>query len=113
VTFTVQDDGPGVAEQNRERIFEPGWRDRSGRQPNGHGAGLGLPLARRLARAAGGDVDAEPDAAGGLLHRAAPVWVMRHETGLGRAQASAIGAKLTLTNEPDGGACARLTLPET
>jgi hypothetical protein len=38
---------------------------------------------------------------------------MRHETGRGRAQASAIGAKLTLTNEPDGGAWARLTLPET
>jgi two-component system, OmpR family, sensor kinase len=65
VTFTVRDDGPGVSEQNRERIFEPGWRDRSGRQPNGHGAGLGLPLARRLARAAGGDVHAEPGAGGG------------------------------------------------
>ncbi|MDQ6817158.1 MAG: HAMP domain-containing histidine kinase, partial [Actinomycetota bacterium] len=46
VMFTVQDDGPGVSEQNRERVFEPGWRDGSDRRPNGHGAGLGLPLAR-------------------------------------------------------------------
>jgi signal transduction histidine kinase len=52
--FAVQDDGPGVPERDRERIFEPGWRGNG----NGHGegAGLGLPLARRLARAAGGDV---------------------------------------------------------
>lgn len=65
VTFTVQDDGPGVSEQNRERIFEPGWRERSPRQPNGDGAGLGLPLSRRLARAAGGDVLAEAGGDGG------------------------------------------------
>jgi signal transduction histidine kinase len=65
VTFTVLDDGPGVSEHNRERIFEPGWRGGSGRQPNGHGAGLGLPLARRLARAAGGDVRAESRGEGG------------------------------------------------
>jgi signal transduction histidine kinase len=65
VTFLVQDDGPGVPDHNRERIFEPGWRDQAGRQRNGDGAGLGLSLARRLARAAGGDVVAEPGAGGG------------------------------------------------
>ena len=57
VAVTVADDGPGVPAGDRERIFEPGVRvgDRSG-EP---GAGLGLSLARRLARAAGGDVRAE------------------------------------------------------
>jgi signal transduction histidine kinase len=65
VMFTVQDDGPGVSEELLERIFEPGWRDGVGRQHNGHGAGLGLPLARRLARAAGGDVRAESGGDGG------------------------------------------------
>ncbi len=49
VVISVQDDGPGIPAGDREAIFEPGF---SG---NG-GAGLGLPLARRLARSGGGDV---------------------------------------------------------
>jgi signal transduction histidine kinase len=56
VEFSVSDDGPGVPDDHRERIFEPGF---SRHEPAQHGgaAGLGLPLARRLARAAGGDVE--------------------------------------------------------
>ena len=50
---SVADDGPGVAADVREHLFEPGRT----RGVNGHGgAGLGLPLARRLALAIGGDV---------------------------------------------------------
>jgi signal transduction histidine kinase len=52
VRVTVRDDGPGVDPALGERIFEPGVRG-SG---DGGGAGLGLPLARRLARSCGGDV---------------------------------------------------------
>jgi two-component system, OmpR family, sensor kinase len=65
VVFRVEDDGPGVAERDRERVFDPGWRNGAGDQPDDQGAGLGLPLARRLARAAGGDVYVEPGAPGG------------------------------------------------
>jgi signal transduction histidine kinase len=67
VTYTVLDDGPGVGASEAERIFEPGVRGTA--SANGaagfHGAGLGLPLARRLARAARGDVEAHPDGQGG------------------------------------------------
>ena len=58
VAFVVEDDGPGVAMGEEETIFEPGTRGAASRD-NGDGAGLGLALARRLARAAAGDVRAE------------------------------------------------------
>ena len=54
VTILVEDDGPGVPPAERGHIFEPAVRG-SNAKP-GAGAGLGLALARRLARAAGGDV---------------------------------------------------------
>jgi two-component system OmpR family sensor kinase len=63
VAFRVTDDGPGLQPDEVESVFEPGVR---GRAANGSpGAGLGLSLARRLARVAGGDVVAEAAGAGG------------------------------------------------
>jgi signal transduction histidine kinase len=63
VRVVVEDDGPGVEAGEQELIFDPGTRGTAA-QGNGSGAGLGLALARRLARAAAGDVLAE-QAAGG------------------------------------------------
>jgi signal transduction histidine kinase len=58
VEFIVADDGPGVPPEQREAIFAPGFRGAPPtRTPDAQaGIGLGLALARRLARAAGGDV---------------------------------------------------------
>jgi histidine kinase/DNA gyrase B/HSP90-like ATPase len=60
VRLVVEDDGPGVEAGEAELIFDPGSRGTAARG-NGAGAGLGLglALARRLARAAAGDVLAE------------------------------------------------------
>jgi signal transduction histidine kinase len=68
VSFTVEDDGPGVAAEECEAIFVPGGRGHGGGtigtlSPTG--AGLGLALARRLARTAGGDVEVRPSSDGG------------------------------------------------
>jgi two-component system, OmpR family, sensor kinase len=56
VIFEISDDGPGVKPRDRERIFDPGVRTATA--DTHAGAGLGLPLVRRLARAAGGEVEA-------------------------------------------------------
>jgi signal transduction histidine kinase len=65
VAFRVSDDGPGLQPDEGESVFEPGVR---GSAANGTGgAGLGLTLARRLARVAGGDVVAEAAPHGGLF----------------------------------------------
>ncbi|MFD4601030.1 sensor histidine kinase [Streptomyces sp. NPDC058464] len=58
VRISVTDDGPGVPEAFVGDLFQPGRR---ADPDDGHdGAGLGLPLARRLARAVGGEVSHDP-----------------------------------------------------
>jgi two-component system OmpR family sensor kinase len=56
--IVVADDGPGIARGDGERIFEPG-------ATTGPGSGLGLALARRVARGVGGDVVLEGEDATG------------------------------------------------
>ena len=65
VVLEIRDDGPGVAARERETIFDPGFRGSASQTGTHVGAGLGLALARRLARAAGGDVQARASPAGG------------------------------------------------
>ncbi|WP_235451105.1 HAMP domain-containing sensor histidine kinase [Frigoribacterium sp. RIT-PI-h] len=50
----VPDDGPGVPDADRERVFDRLGRLDQARRSGGGGAGLGLPIARGLARARGG-----------------------------------------------------------
>ena len=62
VLITVSDDGPGISPLELETIFQPGVRGRT--REDSAGAGLGLPLARRLARAASGEITAQPGPGG-------------------------------------------------
>jgi two-component system heavy metal sensor histidine kinase CusS len=64
VVVTVGDDGPGVPGDQAQTVFDPGVSN-NGSGGEGHrGAGLGLALARRLARASGGDLTLAPPRAG-------------------------------------------------
>ena len=56
VVLAVEDDGPGVPESERERIFAPFYRPPGPRPPGDTGLGLGLSLVRQVARYHGGDV---------------------------------------------------------
>ena len=53
---TVQDTGPGIARDHMENVFEPFWQVDRGDGRRITGTGLGLAVARRLARLLGGDV---------------------------------------------------------
>jgi two-component system OmpR family sensor kinase len=65
VTIAVEDDGPGIPEDERERIFEPFYRlDRSRDRATG-GFGLGLSIVRKAVQLQGGSVQVEPSALGG------------------------------------------------
>jgi len=64
--ISVLDRGPGVPDEDRERIFEPFYRPAS-TAPDVRGTGLGLSIARGLAVAQGGAVEFEPRAGGGSV----------------------------------------------
>lgn len=60
VTLTVADEGPGIASELAERVFEPGVRG-----SGSPGYGLGLPLVRAVARAHGGEARLVASSGGG------------------------------------------------
>ena len=62
----VDDDGPGIAEDQREEAFLPFRRLDNGRNLQTGGVGLGLAIARDIARAHGGDIVLSQSALGGL-----------------------------------------------
>ncbi len=55
VMVAVSDSGPGIAAEERERIFRPFWSGEGG------GTGLGLTIARELALALGGRLELDSD----------------------------------------------------
>jgi two-component system OmpR family sensor kinase len=63
VELRVSDEGPGVPPDVRARIFEPFFRV-VGDRADGSGAGLGLAISRRIARAHGGDLWVDDSAHG-------------------------------------------------
>lgn len=64
--FRVSDGGRGIPEESRERIFEPFYRPESA-APDAGGAGLGLSIARAIARGQGGELMYESRPGGGSV----------------------------------------------
>lgn len=72
VEVTIDDDGPGIPAERSEDVFKPFFRLEQSRNPATGGSGLGLTIARDVARSHGGDVTVEPAPGGGLRAR---VWL--------------------------------------
>ena len=56
LTLLVEDDGPGIPPAELDRVFQPFHRVETSRNRETGGSGLGLPIARNILRAHGGDV---------------------------------------------------------
>ncbi|WP_035056257.1 ATP-binding protein [Andreprevotia chitinilytica] len=63
--LTVEDDGPGIPEADRKRVFEPFLRLDASRDRHTGGFGLGLAIVRRIALVHGGEVVLDRSALGG------------------------------------------------
>lgn len=66
VTITVDDDGPGVSEEDREQIFRPFYRTDEARDRESGGSGLGLAIVEKAVEQHHGWVKAEDSPLGGL-----------------------------------------------
>ena len=69
IEITIDDDGPGIAPELREEAFKPFFRIEASRNPETGGVGLGLTIARDVARNHGGDLVLEDAPGGGLRAR--------------------------------------------
>jgi two-component system, OmpR family, osmolarity sensor histidine kinase EnvZ len=66
LAVAVEDDGPGIPETEREQVFRPFYRIDHARNQDSGSTGLGLAIARDIARLHGGDIALSRSPLGGL-----------------------------------------------
>ncbi len=67
VRIEVRDDGPGIADKHRARVFERFYRADPSRSREAGGTGLGLSIVKHLVESMGGDVGVEPNLPNGSI----------------------------------------------
>ncbi len=66
LSISIEDDGPGIPEDEMEAVFRPFYRLDAARNQDVPGTGLGLAIARDVARSHGGDIELGQSPHGGL-----------------------------------------------
>jgi two-component system osmolarity sensor histidine kinase EnvZ len=66
IWVAIDDNGPGIPEDQREAVFKPFYRLDASRNPSTGGVGLGLTIARDIVLAHGGDIELLDAPGGGL-----------------------------------------------
>lgn len=66
LTILICDNGPGIPEEAHEKVFSPFYRLENSRSKHTGGTGLGLGIARNIARAHGGDISLSNREEGGF-----------------------------------------------
>jgi two-component system phosphate regulon sensor histidine kinase PhoR len=67
VRIEIRDDGPGIADKHRERVFERFYRADPSRSREAGGTGLGLSIVKHLVESMDGEVGVEPNAPSGSI----------------------------------------------
>jgi two-component system phosphate regulon sensor histidine kinase PhoR len=67
VRIEIRDDGPGIPEKHRERVFERFYRADPSRSREAGGTGLGLSIVKHLVESMGGEVGVEPNTPNGSI----------------------------------------------
>jgi signal transduction histidine kinase len=105
----VSDNGPGVAPEEAQHIFEVFHR--AGRSSHLPGSGIGLAICRRIIEGHGGRIWVEPSPSGGACFR----FSLPPGSGIGLAICRRIieghGGRIWVEPSPSGGACFRFSLP--
>lgn len=97
--IAVKDDGPGVPEPMRHRIFERYVQ--AGEKPVG-GVGIGLALARELVQLHGGEIGIEaPEEGGSIFFFTVPVEALRDQAGVSAPHAWPRAPASPIAHEPD------------
>jgi signal transduction histidine kinase len=66
IEIHIKDEGPGIKNEDKERLFEPFERTEESRNRNSGGIGLGMAIARSVVRAHGGEIELNNRSAKGL-----------------------------------------------
>jgi signal transduction histidine kinase len=80
VEVTIDDEGPGIANEELSRVFEPFYRIEQSRSPETGGVGLGLAIALSIVQAHGGEIILSNRPSGGLRASAVVPRSSRGET---------------------------------
>ena len=91
-TFIVEDDGPGIPIDQRERVFDRFYRTDAARDRVSGGTGLGLAIVRAIAEAHGGSVAAGGSILGGArMTMRLPIVEERSPRGVGLSHPPSVG----------------------